>query len=149
MMLVDVGKNRKRLTVISDEDYPLVANRTISMTTQEYCYLSNYYGRDLHARLHRLIAERMIGRTLNDDEIVDHINGIVIDNRRQNLRVTDNSGNMRNMKKHRNGHKHGVTRHGERWKSQRLIDGKVRHLGVFDTEKEAHDAFMKHEQSKG
>lgn len=38
-------------------------------------------------REHRVIMERVIGRPLSRQEVVDHINGVRHDNRRENLRV--------------------------------------------------------------
>jgi hypothetical protein len=37
--------------------------------------------------LHDMVAEMMLGRSLKDDEWVDHINGNGLDNRRVNLVV--------------------------------------------------------------
>ena len=36
---------------------------------------------------HRVVAEQKIGRTLKENEVVHHINGDVLDNRRENLQV--------------------------------------------------------------
>lgn len=46
--------------------------------------------------LHRVVLFRMAGRILASHEICDHINGNKLDNRRENLRLTDRFGNQRN-----------------------------------------------------
>ena len=45
---------------------------------------------------HRIIMEFLLNRELRDGEIVDHINCIRYDNKFENLRITDNIGNMNN-----------------------------------------------------
>ena len=35
----------------------------------------------------------------------------------------------------------GVLRHGDKWKAQRQVNGMKRHLGIFDTAAEAHEAW--------
>lgn len=45
---------------------------------------------------HRIIMEFILGRDLEDGEIIDHINTIRHDNSFSNLRVTDAKGNMNN-----------------------------------------------------
>ena len=44
---------------------------------------------------HILIAEEKIGRTLRDDEVVYHINGVKDDNRPENLQVMTNSEHVK------------------------------------------------------
>jgi hypothetical protein len=44
---------------------------------------------------HRLVAEKMIGRYLTDDEVVHHINEIKTDNREENLKVMAKSEHIK------------------------------------------------------
>lgn len=94
-------------------------------------------------RMHVLVMSRIIKRALNKGEEVDHVDGNHFNNRRSNLRLATRTENMTNQKLHYNstsGFK-GVTRLRYRWVAQIQIQGKKRHLGVFDTPEEAHQAY--------
>lgn len=94
-------------------------------------------------RMHRIILERKLGRTLLAGEIGDHINGDTLDNRRANLRLADHSKNQRNCKRHnrnRTGYK-GVTKYNDKYGARICVDRKLIWLGVFDTPEEAHHIY--------
>jgi hypothetical protein len=72
---------------------------------------------------------------------IDHINGNKHDNRIANLRDCKKSDNGKNAglsKRNKSGFR-GVTQHTgrEKWIASISIDGKNKHLGVFDTPEEA------------
>lgn len=52
----------------------------------------------IYFRVHRVIAEFILKRDLEKDEVVDHISTVRHDNSFSNLRVTDMKGNMNNQK---------------------------------------------------
>ena len=90
------------------------------------------------------------------DGVIDHINGDALDDRIENLRVTDLSGNSQNRTVHRRGQPIGVT-YSKRdkvwltrvpmkylnWKCDRRIS-----LGTFKTMGEAGDAVRKFCEAK-
>jgi hypothetical protein len=77
---------------------------------------------------------------------VDHINGDKSDNRFSNLRLATVSQNLANAKKpvtNTSGYK-GVSwnKNAKKWRSMIKRDGKVTHLGYFETPEAAHAAYM-------
>ena len=82
------------------------------------------------------------------DHQIDHINGNPSDNRIANLRDVVPSVNMQNERRGRR-RKNGGSLLGahwskvwRRWKSSINAGGKSQHLGWFDTEQQAHDAYL-------
>lgn len=75
---------------------------------------------------------------------VDHINGDILDNRRENLRICTNAENIRNSRRYSNN-KTGikgvsVTKSGK-FRTQIRIDGKQTELGLFDSAEAAGEAY--------
>lgn len=92
--------------------------------------------------IHRVIVQRMMGRDLVKSEVVDHINGNPLDNRRKNLRAVTQEQNLQN--------RHGATRvncsgirgvvwhsRAKKWAAQVSSRGKHYHLGLFTDKIEA------------
>ena len=76
---------------------------------------------------------------------IDHINGIKTDNRIENLRDVTHSHNQQNTYKHRNGKLIGASYHKQhkKWLSFITINGRMKTIGYFNTEEQAHDAYLK------
>lgn len=87
--------------------------------------------------LHRLLLNP------NKNQIVDHVNGNVLDNRRINLRITDYNGNNKNVrirKDNTSGYR-GVHYSGGKYIARIQYNKKRINLGKFDTAKEAGIAY--------
>lgn len=79
--------------------------------------------------MHRVIAGARRG------EVVDHIDGDKLNNRRSNLRPCSHTENARNRPKtarNTSGFK-GVKREGRRWIATIRVEGRQRRVGAFDT----------------
>ena len=76
---------------------------------------------------------------------IDHININKLDNRIENLRVVNHSQNSRNQNKKENcsSKYKGVCWDKNKWKARISINYKLKHLGLFDNEEEAHLAYKK------
>lgn len=92
-------------------------------------------------RAHRICWAIHTGSDPGDMQI-DHVNGIRDDNRACNLRLATNRQNTLNQHILRSNNKsgfRGVSWHdkSKKWRATRVIDGKQKSLGLFDTPEEA------------
>jgi hypothetical protein len=95
--------------------------------------------------LHRVILERVLGRSLDTGELVDHIDGDPLNNCRSNLRVAtyaQNSMNSKRQVRSSSGYK-GVywDKRIQRYRAQITCNQKRIRLGTFKTPEEAHEAY--------
>ncbi len=146
IITVNSEKHGIKEVLIDDEDYHLIANRSVWVWTTPrhtsfYAFTSGANPKD-GVRLHRLI----MGVIDDLSVIVDHKNGNALDNRKCNLRVTSQSNNNKNAKKRKSARTSkfkGVHLHAasKKWKAQIQIDRKKISLGTFRTELEAAAAY--------
>lgn len=137
------SKYGKIVVTMDFEDLPLIKDRRVYVWSTNrhsslYALVQVENGRAL--RLHRIITKAPEGL------IVDHINGMALDNRKINLRTTTQANNNKNAKKRNNAKSskykgvHFSKREGK-WKSQIQLNGMKKALGTFSTEIEAAKAY--------
>lgn len=92
-------------------------------------------GRRRMVYLHR----EVMGLIFGDGQVVDHINGNKMDNRRENLRVfKDPAFNAQNVRTSRGSSRfRGVARKRDRWVAKVSRNRKAIHVGTFDREIDA------------
>lgn len=75
---------------------------------------------------------------------IDHINGIKNDNRISNLKDVSQRQNGQNRKEHRNNRLVGCyfNKNRNKWQAQIKINKNQIYLGLYNTEQEAHDAYI-------
>jgi len=88
--------------------------------------------------LHRIIGYLFLGLDINNEKTqIDHINGMRNDNRLENLRIVSNQQNSFNQKSK------GFVKYKNKFRARIKINYKHIHLGLFDTEEEAREAYLK------
>jgi len=142
--MIQIRLGRKALAaLVDDEDKDLAGLSFHAHKGKgDYYYAVHREGGGARERLwlHNEVMERMIGRRLTDDELVDHINRDKLDCRRANLRLANRSQNEANKAKGSRGTSRykGVTRTKTgRWKAEITVDKQRLYLGTFDNEKDA------------
>lgn len=93
----------------------------------------------LELRLHRVVMDAKLG------ELIDHIDGNGLNNRRDNLRLATNQGNSANSKRQIGSASRfkgvGFHRQTGKWEAFIRHNGKKQHLGLFVVEAEAAQAY--------
>ncbi|NKE77545.1 HNH endonuclease [Ochrobactrum sp. MC-1LL] len=94
----------------------------------------------------RYAAHRIVWlmATGDDPQVIDHINHDKEDNRPENLRSCADQQNHFNRKKYRNNSSglKGVHACNGKWRAMIRIDGKSRHIGMYETPEKAHEAYL-------
>lgn len=136
-MEINLSKNLK--AIIDEEDYELVSLYKWHVTSHKYAGHTPAPGKCIY--MHRLILNVKKG------EVVDHINGNTLDNRKSNLRICKQNKNVKNRKKsslNKTGYK-GTFKVNKNLKkdytAQIQVDSKRIHLGYFATVIEAAEAY--------
>jgi len=95
--------------------------------------------------VHQIVAESFLShRPFGSSMVVNHINFIRTNNRIENLEIISSreNGNRKHIKstsKYVGVHWY---KKSEKWQAQIRINGKLKHLGLFLTELEAHNAYQ-------
>jgi hypothetical protein len=105
----------------------------------------NYYYYNINYKKikeHRILAYTFLNLDINDkDKQIDHINGNRNDNRLENLRIVSNQQNQFNRKNTK-----GYSKQNNKFIAKIRINKKQIHLGCYDTEEEAHNAYLEAKQ---
>jgi len=103
-----------------------------------YGYIQNQIGLKFY-RAHRLIMLAFAGES---DKDVDHINRIKTDNRFENLRYVTPNENQWNRDSVDNAKGYSWEKERNKWKATIRINGKTKHLGYFEKEEDARQAYL-------
>ena len=147
-IIIDVStkKHPVQFALIDAEDVKRVATRKwgvdignrLARTKPIYVF-AGIKGK--RTRLHRFIMNAKEG------QIVDHINGNTMDNRKANLRFVTHQQSQWNRTKFNPQCQWGVwyvkNKKSKPYRVRIVENGRQKHLGYFATEKEAHDVYEK------
>jgi hypothetical protein len=137
----EIPLTQGQVALVSDEDYERVAQYKWSARwhprVHNFYAIRNDYtgGKHTTPLMHRFIMAAQPG------EQIDHRNGNVLDNRRENLRrctAGDNSHNQHRHTPHSSIYK-GVSIHKQtgKWQASVGLDGRIYYLGLYETQEQA------------
>lgn len=145
-VLIPLGgkKYPGRFALVDPQDVPIVAGIRwcpvrVGRYQAEECFYAMAKVDGRTAYMHRLILG-LSGRNTQ----TDHINHNGIDNRRCNLRIVTPQQNQQNRQSRKGTSQFkGVSWHKNagKWQAHIRFQGKLRHLGLFDVEREAAEVY--------
>lgn len=142
-------KSLSRTVIKSNGSVQVVVGRNLKPNKDTKGYLKvelSVNGKKKTRRIHQMVAESFLNhKPCGMDLIVDHINNNRLDNRLSNIQLINCRENL--TKDKRGASKYpGVHWHKriKKWCSSIRINGRLKHLGYFDNEKEAYKSYMKH-----
>jgi hypothetical protein len=116
--------------LVDDEDYELVSK--FNWHKHKSSSYGQYYASS-NVKMHRLVMDAKPG------EIIDHINGDSLDNRKENLRLCTHSQNQQNTQSRGGSSRYkGVSynKKAKKWRGGFFIHGKTYYCGSFESEDE-------------
>lgn len=128
-------------TIVDEDMFDFLSNFRWSVNSSGYAgktfYIGN--GKFIWFAIHHVISGSPLYKN-----VIDHINGNPLDNRRSNLRIVTRRQNGQNAKIHRSGRLPGTHFRDDRgkWRAIYSLNNKQVHIGYFETENEAHQAYL-------
>lgn len=142
MKLIQLGGHKqttriKGYAIVEDEDFKTLSQHKWSLANgyaMRTIFIRTKEGKYRHRNIY--MAHAVIGKP-PAGQVVDHINGEKLDNRRANLRIASyaqNSQNKKRLKTNTIGFR-GVTFHAlaRKFQAQIMVNGKQIYLGLFST----------------
>jgi hypothetical protein len=151
--LKQIKLTKGKLAIVDDVMFAHLSNYKWSAVRNKYGtwyakrMVTNFIGVRCTVYLHWAVIGQPTDR--NRQIVVDHIDGDGLNNRASNLRIATQRENLLNTKKRRNGKTssryHGVYWHkpSKIWRAALFVNGKLKHLGCFENELEAHERYKK------
>jgi hypothetical protein len=137
-MVKTIELTKGQVALVDDEDFEYLS----PFNWQAIKNKKNFYARNrTNGSMHRMIC--FVGKNIDfgDKDVVDHINGDTLDNRRENLRVVSQRQNTQNRHNKMTSNYPGVSLHRGKWIAHILVNGEQKHLGIFKDEREAAKAY--------
>ena len=142
-------KSLKREFLINGKYPSTVKEKILRQTLNKdgyYRILLYKDGKREQFNIHILVAMVFLGHVPDGHKIVvDHIDNNKLNNNLTNLQLITHRENISKDKKNGTSKYKGVylEKNANKWRSQILIDSKKKHLGLFTSEEDAHEAYQK------
>lgn len=135
-----ISLTRGQFTLVDDEDFEFL--NSFKWYFKVHHHSQGYAARTIASRgERRLVSMHRLLMKARDGDIVDHVNGDKLDNRKLNLRICNISQNNANCHTKNKGGYKGVGCIGKKFRASISINGKFLHLGMFDTKELAAKAY--------
>jgi len=141
-----IKMTRGYVTEVDDEDYDWLSVYAWSAASRDFRARTgwlNESGRLETRYMSRMIWENHYG-DIPEGMVIDHEDQRVRNNQKENLRLLTKSQNGFNCKRYKSNNRYrGVQPNRKKWRASIHVDSILYHIGIFDTEKKAAQAYDK------
>ena len=134
-------KHGDKIVLIDAEDFLKIQDKTVYISKAGNNFYAMIWENKKNVPIHKIITGQF-----GNKNIVDHISGDTLDNRKSNLRKCSPAGNQRNRvlisKNNTSGFK-GVIWHkqAKKWRAQIYVNSKPVYIGYYESKSEAAKAY--------
>lgn len=138
-----LASNNQAKILVDDEDYAILSKLSWTVSAHGYAFTGFTIGESKGKKSVQVLMHRLVmGLKSTNRLIVDHINGNKLDNRKENLRIVNASGNAQNANRKPSASGFmGVFKEGKGFKAYITANTKRKHIGTFATAIEAAKAY--------
>jgi len=140
----EIKLTQGKLALVDDEDFDELNQYKWRAHKMGNVFYAERHTRSIEPQRTTISMHREITNALKGLQ-VDHINGNGLNNCKSNLRIVTQRQNQQNRHTKKSSMYPGVGWHKDngKWQSQIRINGKIKYLGLFEIESDAHEAYVK------
>lgn len=133
-----ISLTQGKVALVDDEDYERLNRfKWYAQKARNTFYAFRMLGRGKMVLMHRDILNTPEGM------VPDHIDGNGLNNQKSNIRIVTVRQNAQNLHIKKSSRYPGVSPQNKAWRARIKINGLNIELGMFPTEEEAHEAYLK------
>lgn len=138
----EIALTQGKVAIVDDEDFEYLNHWKWYCSSRGYARSNAWDGK----KGYTISMHRLVNHTPNGYQ-THHVNGDTLDNRKSNLRtVTATQHHQSNQRLGINNHSGyrgvGWNKNTHKWRARIQKDGKLIHLGLFDTPQEANKTYL-------
>lgn len=138
----EIQLTKGKVALVDDDDYEELIKYKWHINKGNTTFYATRHIEKIHKN--KILMHRMI-MNVPKEMFIDHIDGNGLNNQRSNLRIVTKRQNSQNKHMEKSSKYVGVSfdKDTNKWKASIQINKKIKNIGRFNNEEDAHNAYLK------